>query len=108
MKISKVTYKILDDYERRGNSVALCSIVFDKVFTVHKTLVCDSGEGNLVVRFPFQSNRKHIQSPGYGNIIRNMYHPSSASFSRYITSTVLDGYRYCLDSGDDVYYPDGE
>lgn len=99
MDISKIVYKIYDESIRHGQTVALCSVYFDRVFVIHNTFILQNADGSLVVMCPYYHDNK-------GNKVeKNMYHPTNKAFRRYFDATVLKGYFTCKEQESSCYYP---
>lgn len=102
MLATKLTYKVLSDEERRGCKLAVCSIIFDNELMVHKVFVYCGASGAYVM-YPFQ-NRNPNKS-GHNAPTRHMFHPVNPAFQEYLDKVVIEGYRHCRDTGDEVFYP---
>lgn len=106
MKISRVTYSLISGRPGGRSTLALCSVTFEGVFTVHKTMVTTDRSGNLCVKFPYQHSRASIKSPAFDGRHRNMYHATDSDFYEYISDTVIDGYYFCKNTGSRIYEPE--
>lgn len=95
LKITEINYHVFGEGEINNSNIkAICSMVLNDVFQLHKVIIRKTANGNLIVQFPLQNNNKN-----------NYFHPINGKFSTYLSNSVVEGYLQCLAKGSEIYHP---